>query len=129
MKVKTIIIIATIFGAVSVITGAMGAHALKAVLTPEALTSYLTGSRYNMYHAIALLAIAGLSTHLEQKWMKNGVLLISVGTILFSGSIYLLSTSSVSGIQLGSFLGPVTPIGGILIIFGWVSIALAAIKK
>ena len=129
MKVKSIILTATILGALSVITGAMGAHALKAVLEPEALTSYLTGSRYNMYHALALLAIAGIHAHLDPKWMKNGVLLITWGTILFSGSIYLLSTSSITGLNISSILGPITPIGGLLIIFGWVSIALAAVKK
>ena len=129
MKIKTIILIASIFGVISVITGAMGAHALKAILEPEALASYLTGSRYNMYNAISLLAIAGVSPHLEQKWSNNGILLIIWGTILFSGSIYLLSTSTITGLELGSIIGPITPIGGILIILGWISIALAALKK
>lgn len=129
MQPKSIIITAAIFGVISVIMGAMGAHALKAVLEPESLSSYLTGAKYNMYHAIALLAIAANSQYLESKWMKNGVLLIIAGTILFSGSIYLLSTSSITGLSLKHILGPTTPIGGILLILGWLSIMLAAIKK
>ena len=129
MKLKSIIVIATILGAISVITGAMGAHALKEILEPESLKSYLTGSRYNMYHALALIAIVGINTYLDPKWMKLGVQLITVGTILFSGSIYILSTSAITGIHAGSILGPITPIGGLLIISGWFSIAIAAIKK
>jgi len=129
MKPKTIIITAAVFGVTSVIMGAMGAHALKAVLSPDSLSSFLTGSKYNMYHAIALLAIAGNTKYLQENWLKNGVLLITVGTVLFSGSIYLLSTSSVTGLSARSILGPLTPIGGILLILGWLSIMMAAIKK
>ena len=129
MKQKTIIIIAAIFGGISVIMGAMGAHALKAVLEPQALQSYLTGTRYNMYHAIALLAIAGNIQYLNQKWLKLSVNLIMIGTILFSGSIYLLSTASISGIEMGKILGPVTPIGGLLLILGWFSVIMAAFKQ
>lgn len=129
MKPKSIIITAGIFGVFSIITGAMGAHALKELLTPEALESYLTGARYNMYHAIALLAIAGNTAYLNPKWLKNGVLFIIFGTVLFSGSIYLLATSSITGISANSILGPTTPIGGLLLIIGWLSITIAAIKK
>jgi len=129
MQPKSILIIAAVFGGISVIMGAMGAHALKAVLEPEALQSYLTGARYNMYHAIALLAIAGNIQYLNPKWLKLSVNLITVGTILFSGSIYLLSTSSITGIEMSKVLGPITPIGGLLLILGWFSIILAAIKQ
>ena len=129
MQAKSILVIAAVFGGVSVIMGAMGAHALKAVLAPEALLSYLTGARYNMYHAIALLAIAGNIQYLNTKWLKLSVNLIMVGTILFSGSIYLLSTSSITGIEMSNILGPITPIGGLLLILGWFSIIMGVIKK
>jgi len=129
MQPKSILIIAAVLGGISVIMGAMGAHALKAVLEPEALQSYLTGARYNMYHAIALLAIAGNTQHLDPKWIKISVIFTLIGTILFSGSIYLLSTSSISGLSNISFLGPITPLGGLLLISGWFSIIIAAIKK
>ena len=129
MQPKSILIIAAVFGGISVIMGAMGAHALKAVLEPEALQSYLTGARYNMYHAIALLAIAGNIQYINPKWLKLSVNFIMVGTILFSGSIYLLSTSSITGIEMSNVLGPITPIGGLLLILGWFSIILAAIKQ
>tara|TARA_R110002050_G_scaffold204327_1_gene339541 strand:+ start:29060 stop:29449 length:390 start_codon:yes stop_codon:yes gene_type:complete len=129
MKPKSIIITAGIFGVFAVIMGAMGAHALKEILSPATLQSYLTGARYNMYHALALLAIAANAPHLNTKWMKNGVLLIMFGTVIFSGSIYLLATSTITGISLKAVLGPATPIGGLLLITGWISIAIAAFRK
>jgi uncharacterized membrane protein YgdD (TMEM256/DUF423 family) len=128
MKTKTIIIIAGVMAIIAVIMGAMGAHALKEVLSPEKVNSILTGVRYNMYHAIALIAVLGISSHLDPKWMKNGVLLMMIGTLLFSGSIYVLSTSSLTGIPLNAILGPATPIGGMLLILGWLSIIIGALK-
>lgn len=129
MKTQTIIITASIFGAIAVMAGAMGAHALKELLPPDSLTSFLTGTKYNMYHAIALLAIAGNSNFLNPKWMTISVASIMVGVILFSGSIYILSTSQLTGIGATKILGPITPIGGLFLIFGWISIAIAALKK
>jgi uncharacterized membrane protein YgdD (TMEM256/DUF423 family) len=129
MKPKSIITIAGVMAIIAVIMGAMGAHALKEVLSPEKVNSILTGVRYNMYHAIALVAIVGISNHLDPKWMKKGVLLLMFGTLLFSGSIYILSTSSLTGISAKAILGPTTPIGGILLILGWLSIIVASRKS
>ena len=129
MKPKSIITVAGIMAIIAVIMGAMGAHALKDVLSPEKVNSILTGVRYNMYHAISLVAILGISSHLDPKWMKNGVLLIMLGTLLFSGSIYILSTSTLTGISVNSILGPATPIGGIILILGWLSIIIAGLKR
>lgn len=107
----------------------MGAHALKEVLEPQALESYLTGARYNMYHALGLLAVAGIMDHLDLKWATLGVRLLLIGTLLFSGSIYILSTQQLSGLSISNVLGPITPIGGLLLISGWLIIGLSAIKK
>ena len=128
MKPQSIIVYAGILGAIAVIMGAMGAHALKAVLSPEALESFGTGARYNMYHAILLFAIAANIKNIDPKWLKLSVNLTLIGTLLFSGSIYLLSTSTITGINAKHFLGPITPIGGLLLISGWISIVIGAFK-
>ena len=129
MKIKTIIIWAGSLGVISVATGALGAHALKPLLTDESLQSFLTGSRYNMYHAIALISMIALSNHISFKWFKVASLCFVIGTCLFSGSIYLLATSSITGLNLNSILGPITPIGGLILIWGWVSIVIGSIQR
>ena len=129
MNKKNILIWSGILGAIAVIMGAMGAHALKAVLLPEALESYLTGARYNMYHAIILFAMASNTQLLAPKWAKRSSYAFIAGTLLFSGSIYLLSTSTITGINAKNILGPITPIGGLILIFGWGSIVIGAIRS
>jgi uncharacterized membrane protein YgdD (TMEM256/DUF423 family) len=128
MHAKTTIILAAIFGVIAVAMGAMGAHALKALLTEESLNSFLTGSRYNMYHALALIGLISLSNHLDPKWHRIAGYCFTVGTVLFSGSIYLLSTSSVTGLNISGILGPVTPIGGLVLMSGWISIIIGAVR-
>ncbi len=126
MKAKNIIAWAAAFGAIAVILGAMGAHALKAKLEPESLKSFETAVRYQAWHAIALLAL-GLSSY-PLKQLKAIVLCWIIGIFLFSGSIYLLSTSLITGFEL-RFLGPVTPIGGLFFIAGWCLLFVSAIRS
>lgn len=114
---KAIIGTAAILGFISIIFGAFGAHALKEVLTPEQLVSFETGVRYQMYHALFLLFV-GVAGFISEKQKKIIFLLTIIGVLLFSGSIYLLVTQSVSGINF-KFLGPITPIGGLLLILSW----------
>ena len=124
---KKIIITALILGMISIILGAFGAHALKKVLQPEQLTSFETGVRYQMYHALFLLFIA--TTNMIALKEKAVVFYLAlVGVILFSGSIYLLSTSAISGLKL-RFLGPVTPLGGLLLIGSWAYLIYALLLK
>lgn len=113
--------IAGLLGAIGVITGAFGAHALKARLAAESLNSYKTGVLYLLLHALALLMISlYLSKHTSDV-LKLSYNLILAGVVLFSGSIFLLSTQSLTGVSM-SFLGPITPIGGLLMIIGWINI-------
>ncbi len=114
------------FALFSVILGAFGAHALKEVLTDSQLNSFETAVRYQMYHGLALLI---LGFHAEQlpKFKLLSTLLIT-GTLLFSGSIYLLNIQEAIGISL-SFLGPITPVGGLFLISGWALLLLSLIKK
>jgi uncharacterized membrane protein YgdD (TMEM256/DUF423 family) len=109
--------IAALLGLVGVVLGALGSHALKARLAPEALESFEVGVHYQMLHALLLLAIEGLPV-LSDRYKRIIARLVLSGVLTFSGSIYLLSTRDVSGLDL-SFLGPVTPVGGLLLIAAW----------
>jgi len=114
---KTIIGTAAILGFISIIFGAFGAHALKEILASEQLVSFETGVRYQMYHALFLFFV-GIVNFLTEKQKKVIFTLTLIGVLLFSGSIYLLATQVISGINF-KFLGPVTPIGGLLLILSW----------
>lgn len=122
---RIIIAWAAVLGAIAVILGALGAHALKDLLNAESLASFNTGVRYQSLHAIALLVI-GFSP-IEFKFKKSVFRFWLIGTLLFSLSIYFLSTSELSGIP-SQFLGPITPIGGLMMISGWVLLFVGALK-
>jgi uncharacterized membrane protein YgdD (TMEM256/DUF423 family) len=111
---------------IAVILGAMGAHALKQSLPAEQLMSFETGVRYQIYHGLALLIISIIPSLSRQA--KNIVYYLFVmGMILFSFSIYMLSTTAITGLNV-SFLGPVTPIGGLLLITGWIYLIIKFIS-
>ena len=124
---RKIISTAGFFGMTAVILGAFGAHALKKVLTLEELASFETGVKYQMYHALFLLFI-GLTNHLTAKTKRTISALTIVGIMLFSGSIYLLSTMSISEINFKG-IGFVTPIGGAFLIVSWGILAFQFTKK
>lgn len=106
-----------IFGITAIILGAFGAHALKKFLSVEQLTSYETGVKYQMYHALFLILIS-IVPFISKK-SKNLIFYFTfVGVLLFSGSIYLLVTKNISGIDFSAF-GILTPIGGLLLIVAW----------
>ncbi len=105
------------FGILAIILGAFGAHALKKVLSAEKLASFEVGVRYQIYSAIFLL-ILGYNANLELSAIRWAFYLVTIGTILFSFSIYLLSLSEYLKKNF-KFLGPITPLGGLLMIIGW----------
>jgi uncharacterized membrane protein YgdD (TMEM256/DUF423 family) len=114
---KRIISTAAIFGLIAIVLGAFGAHALKKALTIEQLTSFETGVRYQMYHALFLLFI-GTTSIINEKIKKRIYFLVLAGVFFFSGSIYLLATNSITHINF-KILGIITPIGGIFLISAW----------
>ncbi|WP_370623406.1 DUF423 domain-containing protein [cf. Phormidesmis sp. LEGE 11477] len=115
--------IASMLGVISVAGGAFGAHALKGTLTDSALSSFETGIRYQMYHAIALLIIALLiSQNPDIKELVAAGWCFVAGVVLFSGSLYGLSLFGIKA------LGPITPLGGLAFIIGWISLAIAGGK-
>ncbi|HXG44458.1 MAG TPA: DUF423 domain-containing protein [Gemmatimonadales bacterium] len=105
---------------VAVLAGAFGAHALRARLVPERLAAFETGARYQMYHALALLAAAWLVARTAGQAAAWAGGLFLAGTVLFSGSLYLLALSGARG------FGAVTPFGGLAFLAGWLCLARAA---
>lgn len=124
---KKIISAAGFFGMTAIILGAFGAHALKKVLTIDELVTFETGVKYQMYHALFLLFI-GMTNLLTVKTKKTILALTIMGVMLFSGSIYLLSTMGISNINF-KVIGFVTPIGGALLIAAWGVLLFQSIKK
>jgi uncharacterized membrane protein YgdD (TMEM256/DUF423 family) len=125
MRIKVSI---TLFlGMIAVVLGALGSHALKEVLTPEQLESVTIGVRYQMTHVLLLMVVL-LTSYFEEGIKETSFWLTVVGILLFSGSIYLLNLQQLLGVKL-SFLGPVTPIGGLFLITNWGFLALKALKR
>ncbi|PRX57156.1 DUF423 domain-containing protein [Flagellimonas meridianipacifica] len=111
-----------VYGLLAVIFGAFGAHALKKKLTQEQLQSFETGVKYQMYHAILLVSL-GFFLDFGEALQNYMVFCFILGTFLFSFSIYGLVLSSSAGRKL-KFLGPITPLGGLLLVLGWVLLLL-----
>jgi uncharacterized membrane protein YgdD (TMEM256/DUF423 family) len=107
-------------GLISVAAGAFGAHALRARLGPESLTIFETAARYQMYHALALLAVAWAASRWPGALPQWGGWLFVAGTVLFSGSLYALAVTG------ARWLGAITPLGGLAFLAGWVCLALSA---
>jgi len=124
---KSVVIIGVVMLVVAIILGAFGAHALKEHLTPEKLNTFEVGVRYQIYHGLAFLTL-GMNADKVQFSITLVTRLIFAGLLMFSGSIYLLSTQDLSGVSM-KFMGPVTPIGGLLIISGWVLFLFKIIRS
>lgn len=111
---------------IGIVLGAFGAHALKSLISVERLQSFETGVRYQMYAGFSLL-ILGLNADRFQFSLKWIVRLLLFGIILFSGSIYGLAMQEVFSVSL-KFLGPITPLGGLLQIVGWILLLYKLVK-
>ena len=118
---KKAIIIGAFFGALSVVLGAFAAHGLKAILPEDQIKIFETGVRYQFYHAFALLMTGLLYAHQPAKMYRIATNLFTIGILLFSGSLYLMTSLSVKGVGLGP-IGIITPIGGLFFIAGWVCV-------
>jgi uncharacterized membrane protein YgdD (TMEM256/DUF423 family) len=110
----------SISAGLAVALGAFAAHGLRSRISPEALQTFETGARYQMYHALALLAVAWTVTRWPGGAVTAAGWLFVAGTLLFSGSLYLLA---VTGMRV---LGAITPFGGLAFILGWLAVAWAA---
>ncbi|MDA9334654.1 DUF423 domain-containing protein [Flavobacteriaceae bacterium] len=114
---RKIFMTASLFGGISVVLGAFAAHGLKPLLSVSAFDSFNTGIRYQMYHAYLLFFI-GITTQITPKQKSILFKLILTGVVLFSGSIYLLSTNALTAFNF-KIIGFITPIGGLFLISSW----------
>ena len=124
---RKIITTAAFLGMTAIILGAFGAHALKRVLNLEQLNTFETGVKYQMYHALFLLFV-GLSQSIAESTKKVIFYFIITGVIFFSGSIYLLATNNLTAFDFRK-IGFITPIGGLLLIVGWIRLFIDFYKK
>jgi uncharacterized membrane protein YgdD (TMEM256/DUF423 family) len=106
----------------SVAAGAFGAHALKEKLSPDLLAVFETGARYQMYHALALILVGVVETSKPDGWIRSAGYALIVGTVLFSGSLYVLALTGVR------WLGAITPLGGMGFLVGWALLAWGALR-
>ena len=123
---KKLLLLGTILGLLSVVLGAFGAHGLKALVSAEAVQSYETGVRYQMYHALLLLVI-GSHSFVTQKSKTIIFYLVLSGILLFSGSIYGLATNTLTAFNF-KLIAFVTPIGGLLLIMSWLVLLINILK-
>ena len=119
---RTTIALASIFGLISVIAGAAGTHALRDTLDAGALSTFETAARFQMYHALALLAVGILSMRWQTRILTISAVLFTIGIFLFSGSLYILALTGIG------IFGAIAPIGGISLMAAWASLALAALR-
>ncbi|SFC51852.1 Uncharacterized membrane protein YgdD, TMEM256/DUF423 family [Parapedobacter composti] len=125
---KRIILVASFFGLSAVALGAFGAHGLEGRITAERLETWETAVDYQFYHTVALLFLATFS-RAKNTYIRFSFITFTLGILLFSGSLYLLSTRAVTGVGNPAILGPVTPIGGLCFILGWLGLFVATIKN
>lgn len=123
---QTVLIIGNIYGMLSIILGAFGAHAFRNILSVDKLESFEVGVRYQMYHAIVLLVL-GFFLSFETSIERWSAWSLIIGTFLFSVSIYLLSFADYWNLNL-KFLGPITPLGGFFMIIGWTLLIIYFVK-
>ncbi|HTF22084.1 MAG TPA: DUF423 domain-containing protein [Chryseolinea sp.] len=124
MNQRTTLIWACILGGTGVMIGAFGAHALKSILEASGrLDTFETAVKYQFYHALALLAVGLMIQHFGARALHYAALLFVLGVIFFSGSLYVLCLTGIG------VLGAVTPLGGLLLIAGWITLAVGATKK
>ena len=126
MKInKNIVVTAALLAALTIMIGAFGAHGLKELISEKSLVSFETGVRYQMYHVIVMLVL-GLSTGVLPKTQKWVFCFFIIGILFFSGSIYLLALNEFLPFD-AKFIAFTTPIGGFLLIIGWLRLAYGVI--
>lgn len=125
---KRIILTAAFFGALAVILGAFGAHGLKSIITADKLEIWHKGVEYQFYHVMALLYLSTFARY-KNKFINIASVFFTAGILLFSGSLYLLALKDAYHLSIASVVGPITPLGGLCFIIGWVSLFLAALKN
>jgi uncharacterized membrane protein YgdD (TMEM256/DUF423 family) len=127
MDFKKVLKLAAVLGAISVILGAFGAHKLKELINEQSLQNWETGVRYQFYHTFAILLSGLLLMKTDLKEFRFASMAFLIGIILFSGSLYGLSLRSLIAANL-LWLGPITPLGGVAFIIGWIYLFVGSSK-
>jgi uncharacterized membrane protein YgdD (TMEM256/DUF423 family) len=127
MDFKKVLKLAAVLGAISVILGAFGAHKLKELINEQSLQNWETGVRYQFYHTFAILLSGLLLMKTDLKEFRFASMAFLIGIILFSGSLYVLSLRSLIAANL-LWLGPITPLGGVAFIIGWIYLFVGSSK-
>jgi uncharacterized membrane protein YgdD (TMEM256/DUF423 family) len=128
MSDKKFILIGLIFIVLGIVLGAIGAHYLETIGIPDdQIDSFTTGTSYLLYNGLGSIAIGGIAHKFDFE-LTTHYRAILWGTILFSGSIFALVLLPVAGIEINKFIGPITPIGGLVMIFGWLSMLIKYLR-
>lgn len=117
------IMLGAFFAFASVAAGAFGAHALRAILEPHQLAVFETAARYQMYHALALIALGSLASQAPDAHLTRAAWLFVLGILLFSGSLYIVATLGIG------WVGAITPIGGVAFLAGWALVLLTSWRR
>ncbi|MDB5118879.1 MAG: Membrane protein [Sphingobacteriales bacterium] len=125
---KRIIIIASVFGFLAVGFGAFGAHGLKKLISTSDLEIWKTAVDYQFYHTFALLFLSSCS-RFKSRLINISSWCFTIGIILFSGSLYLLATKDILQVGSAAILGPITPLGGLFFLTGWLCLLIGTIKN
>lgn len=125
---KQFLRIGAILMALGVVFGAFGAHSLKDMVTADRLEIFETGARYQVYHALGILLVGTLLYFRKTNLMPWAGWLFTAGIICFSGSLYLLSFAEILNVPT-SLVGPITPIGGLLFVAGWIVLAISTFQE
>ena len=120
---RVLIMAGGILGLLGVVAGAMGVHALRDVLDAKALNTFETGVRFQIYHALALLAVGSLAGRWKTGFVKLSGVLFTAGVVLFSGSLYIFAITGI-----GVF-GAIAPLGGLSLMAAWTSLIVGAIRQ
>lgn len=126
---RSVLIFSALSGALTVAWGAMGAHALKSRLEASQLQVFETAVRYQMYHTLALFALVPLYNRFNSRRLNIASYFFVSGILLFSGSLYMLSTRSLFNVTGGGWIGIITPFGGLAYILGWIFILFSILNS
>ena len=126
---KRFLITAALFGALSVMLGAFGAHGLKGRMNAETFEIFETAIKYQFYHVFALLAVGIISQYIPGGFLTWSGRCFIAGIVLFCGSLYLLTYYKMTGAQHMNWIGAITPVGGLFFISGWILLAIAVIRS
>ena len=119
---RVLFLFAAFSGAIGVILGAFAAHGLKGRLTESLLSAFQTGVQYQLYHSLAILALVIMHRVWPNYWLFWAACAMALGVVFFSGSLYALALTEIK------WFGPITPLGGLCFIVGWLAVAIAAFQ-